>query len=92
MQWEWDPDKAVANLHKHGVDFADAALALEDDQAVTIEDERHDERRFVSLGLDPQGRLLVVVYTWRAGTIRIISARKANRRERRQYSADAPLD
>ena len=86
MHWEWDPAKAAANLRKHAVDFADAVLALEDEQAVTIEDAGHDERRFISLGLDPEGRLLVVVYTWRAGTIRIISARKANRRERREYA------
>lgn len=85
MKWEWDPDKATKNLGKHGVDFADAVLALEDDRAVTVEDDEHDEHRFVTLGLDPQGRLLVVVHTWRAGTIRIISARKANRGERREY-------
>ncbi len=86
VKWEWDADKATKNLDKHRVDFADAVLALEDDLGVTVEDNQHDERRFVTLGLDPQGRLLVVVYTWRAGTIRIISARKANRGERREYS------
>ncbi len=86
MTWQWDPEKAARNLRKHGVDFADAALALEDERAVTVEDEDHDERRFISLALDPEGRLLVVVYTWRAGTIRIISARKANRKERKHYA------
>ena len=85
MKWEWDPDKASKNLRKHGVDFADAVLAFEDSRAATIEDGGHDERRFVLLGLDPEGRLLVVVHTWRAGTIRIISARKANGSERREY-------
>ncbi len=85
VRWQWDPGKAAENVRKHGVDFADAVLAFEDERAVTVEDNEHDERRFVSLGMDPQGRLLVVVYTWRAGTIRIISARKANRRERREY-------
>lgn len=87
MRWEWDPDKAAENLSKHGVDFADAVLVLEDDQAMTIEDTEHEERRFVTLGMDPYGRILVVVYTWRAGTLRPISARKANRRQRRQYES-----
>ncbi len=86
MKWEWDPDKAIDNRRKHGVDFADAVLALEDERAMTVEDEEHDERRFVTLGLDPQGRFLVVVHTWRAGTMRIISARRADRGERREYS------
>ncbi len=90
VKWEWDPAKAATNLRKHGVDFADAVLALEDEWAITVEDDEHDERRFDTLGLDPEGRLLVVVYTWRAGTIRIISARKANRREHREYSTQAP--
>jgi uncharacterized DUF497 family protein len=85
VKWEWDPNKAAKNRRKHGVDFADAVLALEDERAITVEDDEHDERRFVTLGLDPQGRLLVVVHTWRAGTIRIISARRADRRERREY-------
>ncbi len=86
VKWEWDPSKAALNRRKHGVDFADAVPALEDEQAITVEDDRHEERRYVTLGLDPEGRLLVVVYTWRAGTIRIISARKADRGERRDYS------
>ncbi len=86
VKWEWDPAKAASNLRKHDVDFADAALALEDEWAITVENDEHDERRFDTIGLDPEGRLLVVVYTWRAGTIRIISARRANRRERREYS------
>lgn len=85
MRWEWDPAKADANLSKHGVDFADAVAALEDDQALTVEDQDHEERRFVTLGLDAYARVLVVVYTWRAGTVRLISARKADRREIRQY-------
>ncbi len=54
MKWDWDPNKAAGNLHPHGVDFANAVLALEDPQALTVEDDRHDERRFVSLGMDPQ--------------------------------------
>ena len=59
MNFEWDPVKAASNLEAHGVDFADAAVALEDEGALTIEDTRHDdEQRFVSLCLDPLARLL----------------------------------
>jgi hypothetical protein len=85
LEAEWDPAKAAENLKQHGVDFADAVLVLEDDEAITVEDPRHDERRFITLGLDPQGQILVVVYTWRENTPRIISARKADRRERQDY-------
>ena len=85
---EWDPSKAAINLEKHGIDFADAAVALEDELALTIEDPGHDdERRFVSLCMDPQACVLVVVYTWRGDTVRIISARRATSRERRQYES-----
>ena len=87
MRWEWDAEKAKENFRKHGVDLADAALVLEDESAVTIEDRDHGERRFITLGMDPGARILVVVYTWRAGTQRLISARKANRKERRQYES-----
>lgn len=86
MEIEWDSRKAVANLHKHGVDFADAGTVLHDEQAVTISDEgSNEEDRFVTLGMDALGRVLVVVYTWREDRPRLISARKATRRERRQY-------
>jgi uncharacterized DUF497 family protein len=56
-----------------------------DDLALTIPDDTLDEERFVSIGKDELGRVLVVVYAWRGEDIRIISARKANRRERKQY-------
>ena len=89
MDFEWDPGKAASSLEAHGVDFADAAVALEDECALTIEDAGHDdENRFVSLCLDPLARLLVVVYTWRGDTIRIISARKATRTEARRYEGE----
>lgn len=77
MSVEWDPQKALSNLEKHRIAFADAVSALEDEYALTIEEDRSSERRFVTLGLDSLGRLLVVVYTFRADTIRIISARQA---------------
>ena len=86
MSFEWDSEKAEANFRKHGVDFADAALALEDNHAITLSDVVSTaEERFITLAMDPFGRVLVVVYTWRADTIRLISARKATRREVRQY-------
>jgi uncharacterized DUF497 family protein len=84
--YEWDPAKARRNLDKHGVDFADAAIALEDELALTIEDPKVDaEKRFITLGSDPTGRLLAVVYTFRGERVRIISARKATSRERHTY-------
>ncbi len=86
--FEWDPDKALSNLRKHGVSFADAVTALEDDRALTIEDEHAGERRFVTVGIDAHGRLLVVVYTFREEKMRIISARKANAQEHKQYEED----
>ena len=83
---EWDATKAAANARKHGVDFADAALALTDPKSVTIEDpDSVDEFRYVSLGLDPNGRLLVTVFTYRDRKVRVISSRKATKQERRRY-------
>jgi len=82
---EWDLEKAFANWRSHGIDFADAATALEDEFALTVQDDDPDEERFVTLGEDALGRLLVVVYTWRGDEPRLISARKAEPRERKQY-------
>ena len=83
---EWDPKKAAANLKKHGIDFADAAIALEDPNALTVEDPGHGEQRFKTLGLDPFLRILLVVHASREGdVIRIISARKADKSEIAQY-------
>jgi hypothetical protein len=85
MDFEWDHRKAAANLEKHGVDFADAVGVFFDDFALTMEDEGSVEERYVTVGMDLLGRILVVVYTWRSKAIRIISARKADASERRQY-------
>ena len=82
---EWDRDKAEANRSKHGVDFADAATVLSDDLALTRRDEHPNEERFVTLGMDALGRVLVVVFTWRDEEIRLISARRATPSERKQY-------
>ncbi len=85
MGFEWASGKAATNLKKHGVDFADAATVFLDELAVTIPDDGSEEERFISVGADALGRLLVVVYTWRGENIRLISARRATRREREQY-------
>ena len=86
MDYEWDPGKAATNLQKHGVSFADAVSVFSDEFALTVADDFAEEERFVTLGTDAFGRLLVVVYTWRGEQIiRIISARKATRHERTQY-------
>ena len=86
MNVEWDPKKAAENLRKHGVDFADAVIVLEDENALTIEDFGHDEQRFKTLGLGPTLNILLVIHTYRKeDVIRIISVRKADRSEVRQY-------
>jgi uncharacterized DUF497 family protein len=86
MEYEWDRAKAAANLKKHRVAFADAALSLEDPLARTMPDpDASGEERHVCLGSDPSGRLLVTVFAYRGKTIRIISSRKASRVEGRTY-------
>ena len=82
---EWDPQKERSNLRKHGVSFIEAVTALEDELALTIEDDNPGERRFVSIGLSETGRVLAVVYTYRGERIRIISARNATHQEREAY-------
>jgi uncharacterized DUF497 family protein len=84
---EWDADKAAESLRKHGVDFADAATVLEDEAALTAPDDDPDEERWVTQGMDALGRILVVVFTWRDDQVRLISARKATRSERRHYES-----
>ena len=84
MQRDWE--KAAANLWKHGVDFADAIAAVEDDWAIGIPDERPEEERWVAIGMDGLGRVLVVVCPWRDGEMRLIPARRSNPRERRRYA------
>jgi hypothetical protein len=85
---EYDPTKAAANLKKHGVSFADAECVLSDPLAVTIEDPAAvGEARFVTVGLGSASEVLVVVYTEREGRFRLISARRATPRERRNYEA-----
>jgi uncharacterized protein len=85
MPVEWDPKKAASNLVKHGVRFADAVTVLEDESAISVRDASADEERWVTIGRDALGRVLVVVYAWRGDRVRIISARPATPAERRQY-------
>ena len=87
MQFEWDPAKAAANFKRHRVGFHDAAGVLEDSLSTTFPDKAHsrDEARFVTIGVTRRGQLLVVAHTEREDVIRIISARRATRREREFY-------
>jgi uncharacterized DUF497 family protein len=86
VSFEWDFLKAARNLQKHNVDFADAVTTFDDALAITIREEISGEDCFVTLGTDALDRLFVV-YTWRGDRIRVISARKATPRERRQYGS-----
>ena len=89
VNYQWDRGKAKANLLKHGVSFADAVAVFSDDAALTMVDNDPDEERFVTIGADAFGHILVVVYTRRGEEIRIISARKATARERRHYEGSS---
>jgi uncharacterized protein len=91
MEIIWDPEKAAANLRKHGIDFADAAGVFEDLYALTREDpDARGEQRFVSVGMDFLGRVLTIVYTYRGFSARLISARRATKRERDAYEQARP--
>ena len=85
MQYEWDEQKRLSNVRKHGIDFRDAVEIFEGD-TLLMEDDRFDygERRFVSLGL-LRGHVIVVVHTEQAGVTHMISARKATKYEQRIY-------
>lgn len=88
--FEWDPHKGHANVRRHGVDFADAVAVFEDERAITMRDDLTavDEQRWLTVGKDTRGRILVVAYTWRGDRIRVFSARRATASERRQYLAE----
>jgi uncharacterized DUF497 family protein len=90
VDFEWDEDKAASNLQKHGVDFADAVGVFDDALAFSMPDDDPGEDRFIALGTDTLGRLLVVVYTFRGEKIRIISARRGTSSERRTYERNLP--
>lgn len=87
LTFEWDANKAKTNLAKHQASFQEATTVFGDSVSLTIPDPTHSqaESRFVILGRSHQGRILVVVHTERGDNIRIISARPASRRERKNY-------
>ena len=87
MKFAWDPKKAGSNLREHKVTFEEASSVFGDSLAITFGDPDHSEgeSRLLTFGLSEQGRLLVVSHTERRGVVRIISARRATRAERRIY-------
>ena len=87
LEFEWDPVKAELNLKEHGVSFDEAATIFRDTLSITIADPDHSdsEDRFIDVGMSHRMQLLVVTYTERKDKIRIISARRATRAERKNY-------
>jgi uncharacterized DUF497 family protein len=87
VSFQWDENKAKINLGKHGVSFEEATTVFGDPLSLTIPDPAHSqvENRLIVLGKSHQQKLLVVVHTERGDSIRIISARRASRRERKCY-------
>lgn len=87
MEIESDPKKAASNLKKHGVDFDEAARCLLDPMALAYEDnDAVGENRWILLGMSKKARLLVVIYTLRGNSIRLISARKPTTKEANSYA------
>lgn len=84
---EWDPKKAASNRRTHGIDFHEAGTVLDDPLSVTFSDPDHsaEERRYLTIGASTTGRILVVSHTDRGEAVRLISARRATRRERKFY-------
>jgi uncharacterized DUF497 family protein len=91
LRFEWDPNKAKQNLEMHGVSFDEASTAFRDALSLAIYDPLHSEEedRLVLIGNSHKDRLLVVVHTERGDNIRLISARKASKKERTQYEENA---
>jgi uncharacterized DUF497 family protein len=87
MKFDWDSKKAEANRRKHGVSFDEAATVFLDPHAISGPDPDHsaEEERYITFGCSKLGRLLAVCHTYRSGTMRIISARRLTRRERKLY-------
>jgi uncharacterized protein len=92
VQFGWDPEKAAANVTRRGIGFPEASTVLEDPLSTTFPDEAHSEggMRFLTIGSSHPGCLLVVAHAERNDSIRIISARRATRREREFYEQDDP--
>jgi len=89
INFEWDEDKAFANMKKHGVSFDEAVSIFNDRLSLTIFDAEHSigEERFIDIGLSNKDRVIVVVYTERENNIRIISSRKAIKKEIKFYES-----
>ena len=86
MAIEFDPEKSAENRRKHGIALSEVEAAFYDDHAQTIEDpDAQGEQRFITLGMDSQGRLIVICFTERGENIRVISARKASPAEAKTY-------
>ena len=87
LLFEWDINKAKANIVKHDISFEEAATIFGDERSLTIDDVTHSmiEKRKVTMGKSAKNHLLVVIHTERGAHIRIISARKASKKERIQY-------
>lgn len=87
LRFEWDPDKVAQNLKKHGISFEDASEVFSDVLAASVEDTTHsgDENRFIIIGQTSKRRILLVVYSERGESFRIISARTATKQEVRIY-------
>ena len=85
MKFEFDPQKAVVNIKKHGISFAEVEPVLFDEFALTREDDAMLEPRFITIGLDAKFRVLTVCWTQRGNNIRLISARLATSNERKAY-------
>ncbi len=86
LDFEWDENKRLANIEKHGIDFEDAIGVWEDDVVEVPSRSQRGENRLVAFGV-LEGRIIAVVYTDRGGARRIISARRASRSERENYEA-----
>jgi uncharacterized DUF497 family protein len=91
LEFEWDPEKADENLKNHGVGFAEALTVFADPSAHIFDDPDHsnDETREIIFGHSRRRRLLLVSFTERTPKVRIISARKATKRERQDYEQSA---
>ncbi len=87
LVFEWDDKKAETNLQKHSISFEEASTAFGDDLSITIEDPLHsqDENRYILIGQSIHARTLVVVHLEKTDSIRIISARRATKKERKFY-------
>lgn len=88
--FEWDNNKALSNSQKHKVTFDEASTVFKDTLSLTIDDPLHsqDENRLILVGMSYKNRLLVVIHTERGNNIRIISARRASKKERILYESD----